>query len=117
MTVLNDLMIADDCPAIDGLFTVGSPLGVGVIQNQLKPEWKKEDGFPSSKLLGEWINIFDHFDIISRFDPTLADDYQKNRLSVVDDTSVFNETALHHYFVGYARTQRFRNQLRDMLAL
>ncbi len=106
-----------DCPAIDGLFTVGSPLGIDEVQDQLKPEWQSHDGFPSSKLNGLWANVFNRADLVSLLDAPLADDYQKGGKLEIIDMSVPNRSFLHHDFVEYVRSQQLRNLLRVVLAL
>ena len=105
-----------DCPAVDGLLTVGSPLGISEVQEQLKPEWQKNNGFPS-KLQGIWTNVFDRFDVVALLDPKLADDYQKNEQPAVIDISVSNKGRWHHDFAEYVRSQQLRDQLKVMLAL
>ena len=52
-----------DCKDIDGLMTVGSPLGVDEIQDRLVRS--TEDGFPQ-RLNGHWVNVYDPFDAVAR---------------------------------------------------
>jgi hypothetical protein len=37
------------CPTVDGLITIGSPLGLDEIQDQLQPGWSRADGFPRAR--------------------------------------------------------------------
>jgi pimeloyl-ACP methyl ester carboxylesterase len=34
-----------ECPAVDGLITLGCPLGLDEIQDKLQPGWTRADGF------------------------------------------------------------------------
>jgi len=74
-----------DCPAVDHLITLGSPLGIDEIQDKLQPEWTRDNGFPFEKVRGGWSNFFDPLDVVSRLDPYLASDYRRNGQSVVHD--------------------------------
>src|SRR4051794_26484146 len=38
------------CPEIDSLLTIGSPLGLDEVQDQLAPGWTRLDGFPSERV-------------------------------------------------------------------
>jgi hypothetical protein len=67
-----------ECPAIDGLVTIGSPLGLDEIQDMLKPEWSRANGFPE-KLRGNWVNVYDKLDPVAGFDGHIDYDYQKKR--------------------------------------
>ena len=51
-----------ECAGVDGLITLGSPLGLDEIQDKLQPEWSRGAGFPGETVSGEWINIFDRLD-------------------------------------------------------
>ncbi|MCF5716037.1 esterase/lipase family protein, partial [Pseudomonas tremae] len=50
----------DDCPAVDVLFTLGSPLGITEVQEQLSPNRNRYVDFPPA--LGRWINVYDPLD-------------------------------------------------------
>ena len=65
----------DGCATVDGLITIGSPLGLDEIQDKLTPGWSRADGFPSAKVTGGWTNLFDRLDPVCGFDPQLASDY------------------------------------------
>ena len=66
-----------DCAGVDGLITLGSPLGLDEIQDKLQPGWSADDGFPHEKVGAEWINVYDRLDPVCGFDPELANDFQK----------------------------------------
>src|SRR5262245_7801757 len=44
------------CSNVDGLITIGSPLGLDEIQDKLRPEWTRSGGYPNEKLEGGWVN-------------------------------------------------------------
>ncbi len=60
-----------DCPPLDGLITVGSPLGLDEVQD-FYPSWSKDDGFPSERLQGPWVNVYDPLDVVAGLQPRLA---------------------------------------------
>ncbi len=68
------LLRAAGCPSIDALVTIGSPLGLDEIQDQMQPEWTRQNGFPASRLT-TWVNVFDVLDPVAGFDPLLANDF------------------------------------------
>ena len=39
----------DDCATVDGLITIGSPLGLDEVQDKLKPEWSRPTGSPRAR--------------------------------------------------------------------
>jgi hypothetical protein len=106
----------DDCPAIDALITVGSPLGLDEVQDKLQPGWTRQDGFPAARLAGSWVNIFDRLDPVNGFDPFLANDYRANGSFRVQDVEVYNEGAWRHAIVQYLQRQELRAWLRRMVS-
>ncbi len=105
------------CAAIDGLITIGSPLGLDEIQDKLQPEWTRADGFPHDRLAGGWTNLFDRLDPVCGFDPALANDFSKGGQAIVDDVVVQNEGAWRHSATKYLRQPIFCRTLRRMLAV
>lgn len=115
-------VIAYDClkrvartRAVDGLMTIGSPLGLDEIQDRLRPEWTRTDGYPSRKLRGAWINVFDRLDPVAAFDPFLSNDYQFEGRSRVEDVPVVNAGAWRHSIVKYLRAADLRRGLGRLL--
>jgi len=106
-----------DAPRIDGLITAGSPLGVDEIQDKLKPGWSRDDGFPSDKLSGGWVNVYDKLDPVAGLDPKLANDYRKARTTVVDDLNEQSYGSWRHDMTKYLRGQHFQEKLRGLLKL
>jgi predicted alpha/beta hydrolase family esterase len=56
-----------DCPSVDARVTIGSPLGLDEIQDGLKPEWSRRDGFPVERMPGQRVNVFDRLDPVAGF--------------------------------------------------
>jgi len=104
----------DDCVPVDGLITLGSPLGLDEIQDKLQPGWSSADGFPG-QVTGEWVNFFDRLDPVCGFDPQLANDYMKGGGPAVDDVVVHNDGAWRHSATKYLRQKGFCQALRRML--
>src|SRR3990172_1112249 len=48
-----------ECPPIDGIITLGSPLGLDEVQEMLKPPGTRRVDFPAAKLHGQWLNVYD----------------------------------------------------------
>ena len=63
-----------DCPIVDGLMTLGSPLGIDEVQDKLT--WSRDNGFPN-KLKGNWVNVYDEFDAVACLDPKHTNDFKK----------------------------------------
>jgi len=106
-----------ECPEIDGLITLGSPLGLDEVQDKLAPGHSKEDGFPSDKLKGAWRNIYDPLDIVSRADPKLANDYRQAGRNVVTDHVQTNSGAWRHAMTKYLAGTQVRNATRIAFGL
>ncbi|MEY4352426.1 MAG: hypothetical protein RLZZ609_667 [Cyanobacteriota bacterium] len=104
------------CPPIDALMTIGSPLGIDEVQDQLRPEWSKMDGYPKEHLLSDWVNIYDRLDPVA-LDPTLADDYQNDGARVVHDRSVSNPGYWRHDLDKYFGQMQLREALAKQLRL
>jgi pimeloyl-ACP methyl ester carboxylesterase len=103
------------CAPVDGLITLGSPLGLDEIQDQLQPEWSRLNGFPHERVAGDWINVFDRLDPVCGFDPKLANDYCRAGAPVVEDIAVQNDGAWRHSIVKYLRQPAVCGALRKLL--
>lgn len=108
------LMHEPDCPAIDGLMTIGSPLGLDEVQDFF-PAWTRADGFPSSKLNGPWVNVYDPLDAVACADPQLANDYQRGGQRVVEDLREDNWGTWRHSISKYLQGKLLRARLGKML--
>jgi pimeloyl-ACP methyl ester carboxylesterase len=103
-----------DCPEVDGLITLGSPLGLDEVQDKLRPGWSRDQGFPHEKVKGDWVNVFDSFDVVCGLDPHLAGDYGRTG-TPVKDVAVHNPGAWRHSATKYYRQPLLRRELRRML--
>lgn len=117
-------VIAYDClkrvsgaSAVDGLMTIGSPLGLDEIQDKMQPEWTRKNGFPFEKVRGRWVNVYDHLDPVAGFDPMFANDYRRNDQSLVEDVNEQNYGTWRHDITKYLRGPQLRQKLREMLDL
>jgi hypothetical protein len=105
-----------ECPTIDGLMTIGSPLGLDEIQDMFKPEWTRNEGFPE-KLKGEWINVYDTLDPVTGFDGNIANDYKKNGDEVIEVINEQNQGAWRHNITNYLSRPKFRAGLAKLLGI
>lgn len=106
-----------DAPAVDALMTIGSPLGIDEVQDKLKPEWSRAEGFPAEKVRGGWVNVYDSLDPVAGFDPKLANDYRKGGVNAVDDVNEQNQGAWRHDIGKYLSGTQLRSKLRGLLGL
>lgn len=106
-----------DAPRVDGLMTIGSPLGLDEIQDKLHPEWTNDNGFPFEKVQGGWVNVYDKLDPVAGFDPDLANDYRRDKNRVVDDLNEQNYGSWRHDITKYLHGVHLRDKLRGLLQL
>lgn len=106
-----------DCPGVDGFLTIGSPLGLHVVQDRLLPEWTRRDGFPSARLRGRWVNVYDGLDPVAGFDAVLADDFQRDGVVAIDDIEEPNSGGWRHSIVKYLAGPRLSGELQRLLGL
>jgi hypothetical protein len=111
------LMRVPDCPAVDALVTLGSPLGIDEVQDKLTPQWTRKDGFPSNKVAGDWINIFDRLDVVAALDPELANDFRRGGLGVVSDIHEPNTGLWRHTLRKYFEGPLLRSELKRLLKI
>jgi hypothetical protein len=106
-----------ECPQVDALMTVGSPLGIDEVQDQLKPEWSREDGFPDKVGSATWVNVYDTLDPVAGFDPKFADDYRRAGDELVRDINEQNYGKWRHNVSKYLGGSKLRAALSDQLGL
>jgi hypothetical protein len=105
-----------ECPAVDSLITVGSPLGLDEIQDKFRPEWSRDGGFPHEKVRsGRWVNVFDRLDPVAGFDPFLANDYRRGGQASVEDIHEPNWGNWRHSISKYLVGKELRRTLAEML--
>lgn len=103
-----------DCPKINGLMTIGSPLGIDEIQDMLKPEWTSQNGFPE-KLDGKWVNVYDKFDPVTGFDGNIANDYLFEGQKVIQVINEQNQGPWRHNITNYLGKPKLREALINLL--
>ena len=108
------LMHEPACPAIQGLMTVGSPLGLDEVQDFF-PGRTALDGVPAAKLHGPWVNVYDALDVVAAADPRLANDYLRNGLPVIEDVEEANWGTWRHSISKYLRGRKLRGKLASMI--
>ncbi|MCT4654289.1 MAG: hypothetical protein N4A65_00615 [Cohaesibacter sp.] len=104
-----------ECPKVDQLITIGSPLGMSEIQDKLEPGYSAHDGFPHEKLTGDWVNVYDPVDIVSISDPKLRNDYLQSGQERVSDLRQRNGGLWTHGLLKYAAQSALRTALRTAL--
>lgn len=114
MVAYDCLMHEPSCPDIQGLMTIGSPLGLDEVQD-FWPKWTRENGFPSEKLKGPWVNVYDPLDAVAGADPRLANDYRQNGKEVIEDIVESNWGEWRHSISKYFQGRQLRTRLASML--
>jgi hypothetical protein len=99
---------------IDGLMTIGSPLGIDEVQ-MFFPSWSRADGFPSEKLKGRWVNVYDELDVVCGADPRIANDYRQGGKEVVEDLEQQTWGTWRHSISKYLQGGNLRNRLKTLL--
>ncbi len=107
----------EGCPRIDALMTIGSPLGLDEIQDKLRPEWSREDGFPSACGAAKWVNVYDRFDPVAAFDPQLGNDFMQGGQRILKDINEQNYGRWRHNISKYLRGRELRADLSNLLGL
>lgn len=108
----------DLCEPVSGFVSLGSPLGISAIQDKLRPEWSRRDGFPRRRLPESgWRNFYDWFDIICGGDPKLANDFQSTSKQVIVDTGVRNNGVWRHDAEEYLAQSSVQKHIGEMLEL
>ncbi len=100
-----------ECPQIDGFVTFGSPLGIDEVQDRLV--WTRENGFPE-KVSGNWVNVYDPFDVVARLDPKLANDFKRHGEEAVIDLREENWGTWRHSATKYLKGGGLRKHLRRL---
>lgn len=105
MVAYDVLRNCPDCPPVDTLFTLGSPLGVTEVQEQLIAKDKKKVDFPP--VLGRWINVYDPLDPVCGADPKF-NDYFPFEGRGVEDVKESNWGSWRHTITHYFAGKKFR---------
>jgi hypothetical protein len=105
-----------DCPPVDVLFTLGSPLGVREVQEELIAEDAADVDFPA-RTLGRWVNIYDPLDPVCGADPRLSNDYRPVDGKRVEDVKESNWGGWRHTITHYFAGSQFRMHLARALGI
>ena len=99
---------------VDGLITVGSPLGLDEVQDFFEG-WTREDGFPAGKLQGRWVNVYDPLDVVAALDPRIANDFKRAGDPVIEDLREDTWGTWRHSISKYLQRPKLRAMLARML--
>jgi hypothetical protein len=105
-----------DCPEVDGLITLGSPLGLDEVQDPLIPGRNANQAFPE-RLNGPWINIYDPLDPICGLDPRLANDFLRGGRQAIVDIKESNWGDWRHTITHYLSGPQLRNAIRELAGI
>ncbi|TFY93756.1 hypothetical protein DYL61_12485 [Pseudomonas nabeulensis] len=105
-----------DCPPVDTLITLGSPLGIREVQQELLAVGSESVDFPATTLRS-WVNIYDPFDPICGAGPRFAKDYRPVDGKVVQDIRESNWGKWRHTITHYLAGTQLRAKLAEALEL
>lgn len=112
MIAYDVLRNCQDCPPVEVLFTLGSPLGITEVQEQLRAERMPPIDFPPA--LGRWINVYDPLDPVCGMDPKM-NDYHPTAGRKVEDVCESNWGSWRHTITHYFAGRQFRTLLAQAL--
>ena len=108
----------EECPSVDALMTIGSPLGLDEVQDKLKPGWSRSNGFPAEKLRQpDWVNVYDRLDPVAGFDPDIRNDYKLGGRIRINDINEQNYGRWRHNISKYLGGEKLRAALAAQLDL
>lgn len=97
---------------LKNLLTIGSPLGIDEVQDELN--WSRDNGFPEA-LSGKWINIYDPKDVVSRLDTKLANDFKRNGREVIIDIKQHHRGLWTHSATKYLSGRVVQRELSSLV--
>lgn len=103
-----------DCPPVHAFFTLGSPLGVQEVQDELRAQGRATVDFPAAKV-GSWINVYDPLDPVCAADPRFVDDYEAVQGKQVEDVRESNWGSWRHTITHYLAGKLLRARLAQAL--
>ncbi len=104
-----------DSSHVDVLFTLGSPLGIKEVQDELAATGDGVD-FPAAKL-GAWFNFYDPLDPICGPDPRFANDFSAVDGKSIRDVKESNWGGWRHTITHYFAGTKFRGALAEALGV
>lgn len=103
-----------ECPQVEALFTLGSPLGVREVQAELVAKGAKTVDFPAARLQ-RWINIYDPLDPVAGADPRIGNDFRPVDGKAVNDIRESNWGGWRHTITHYLAGEKLRSELARVL--
>lgn len=116
MVAYDVLRNVPDCPPVETLFTLGSPLGIQEVQDELVAEDAERVDFPAGKL-ARWINVFDPLDPVCGADPRFANDYASVDGKRVEDIEEGNWGSWRHTITHYFAGSKLRAKASEALGI
>jgi hypothetical protein len=107
-----------ECPPIDTLITLGSPLGIREVQDELVAVDAGARGvdFPAAKVR-RWVNIYDPLDPVAAAAPRLAGDFRAVDGKSIQDIKESNWGSWRHTSTHYFAGAQFRRVLRESIGI
>lgn len=101
-----------ECPPIDTLITLGSPLGIREVEDELVAidAASGDVDFPAAKV-NRWINVYDPLDPVAGASPRLSEDYAAVGGKSVEDIKESNWGSWRHTITHYFAGTEFRRVL------
>jgi hypothetical protein len=116
MVAYDVLRNCDRCPLVEALFTLGSPLGVKEVEEELVATDRKKVDFPAATLR-RWVNVYDPLDVVCGADPRLSNDYEAVDSRSIEDVKESNWGSWRHTITHYFAGKTFRRLLADEIGL
>lgn len=116
MVAYDVLRNCPDCPHVDTLITLGSPLGIKEVQEELRAADAASVDFPAATL-DRWVNVYDPLDPVCGADPRLSNDYREVSGRSVVDIKESNWGSWRHTITHYFAGTQLRAQLGSALGL
>ena len=116
MVAYDVLRNCPECPPVDTLITLGSPLGIREVQEELIAVDAQDVDFPAAKL-GRWINVYDPLDPVCGADPKLANDFAPVSGKSVVDIKESNWGSWRHTITHYFAGSQLRAELKRALGI
>jgi hypothetical protein len=104
------------CPQVDTLLTLGSPLGIKEVQDELMATDRKTVDFPSATLR-RWVNVYDPQDVVCGAAPILANDFESVGGRRVEDVKESNWGSWRHTITHYFAGKTFRIRLAEAVGV
>jgi hypothetical protein len=116
MVAYDVLRNCPECPQVETLFTLGSPLGIKEVQDELVATGQDQVDFPAARLR-RWINVYDPLDPICAADPRFANDYREVDGKRVEDVQESNWGSWRHTSTHYLAGKQLRARLAEALGV